>query len=120
MQSSRTNRSKFALKVGREQIPLVSVTANAKPVTTAHELAHVVQQRHCEIQLVAAPDTSAHKTIIGGFKSVSGMDSETEVIDMSTPGVRISLGDLKLKGTSSIPPSGSRAGATTTIKLSKN
>jgi hypothetical protein len=70
---------------------VVTVTANGKPVSTMHELAHVVQQRQCEIALTLSPSNQKQKTIIGGFKTMSGMDSETDVIDLSTPGSRVSL-----------------------------
>jgi hypothetical protein len=58
-----------------------------------HELTHVVQQRGCQLMLAfdETKASTAQKTIIGGFKTLSGMDSETEVIDQSLTGQRISL-----------------------------
>lgn len=90
-----------------------------------HELAHVVQQRGC--QLTLSFDTSrfdisrasaGQKTIIGGFKSLSGMDSETEVIDQSLAGQRVQLSGFRAApaGTAQHFPGNTRY---TTVKLTR-
>jgi hypothetical protein len=70
----------------------------------AHELSHVVQQgagkdkrtnrtnstselmQTLQLRSAGRIDSTDQKTIIGGFKSVSGMDSETEVIEIGSGG----------------------------------
>jgi hypothetical protein len=98
MNRAQQPQAQFALRRGREQLPLTSLLANGKPVASGHELTHVVQQRECELTLTfAQPSASAGtKTIIGGFKSLSGMDSETEVIDLARPGLGVTLKDFRI------------------------
>jgi hypothetical protein len=45
-------RTSATLVIGAERVELASIAANGKPVSTAHELAHVIQQRggvHLEV-----------------------------------------------------------------------
>lgn len=89
--------ARFALAKGRDVVPLAEVKANGRPVSTMHELAHVVQQRGCQLTLSfdETKQGAAQKTIIGGFKSLSGQDSEVEVIDQSRSGERIALSGFR-------------------------
>jgi hypothetical protein len=62
-------------------------------VSSIHELTHVVQQRGCQLTLLVEDSMAPgrQQTIVGGFKSVAGMDSETELVDQSVAGARVPL-----------------------------
>lgn len=113
-------KAKFALaRGGQVLLPVMEIKANGRPVASMHELAHVVQQRGCQLTLLVddSAATGRQKTIVGGFKSLSGMDSETEVIECSAPGMGVSLGGFR----ASSQPSQYSPGITkySTIKLTR-
>ncbi|HTE41804.1 MAG TPA: hypothetical protein VK629_13315 [Steroidobacteraceae bacterium] len=93
MQRNKQSEPQFVLSCGREQLPLASVLANGRPVANGHELAHVVQQRHCELVLafIAASGSQA----ISPFRTADGLKAEAAIIDSKSPGVRISLTKFK-------------------------
>ncbi|MBB6096194.1 hypothetical protein HNQ60_005116 [Povalibacter uvarum] len=97
--------AKFALVRGRDVVPIAEIKANGRRVSTMHELTHVVQQRGCQLTLSFDETgvSAAQKTIIGGFKSMSGMDSETEVVDQALVGERVALGGFKATGAGATP-----------------
>ena len=63
------------------------VRLNGVPLVGLHAIG---ESGRLEFQAPSA-SPSGQKTIIGGFKSMSGMDSEVEIADYAAPGVRRTL-----------------------------
>ena len=76
-------RDTLILRVGGEggqYFQVQAIYANGRQLR-AHELAHVTQQQHVNLRIDVEPMKAAkQKTIIGGFKSVSGMNSEASIV----------------------------------------
>ncbi|MEZ5351510.1 MAG: hypothetical protein R2762_02650 [Bryobacteraceae bacterium] len=77
----------FKLRRGRTELDIADVKVNGRPLVTVHELAVLGGGGTLTFAVGITPD---QRTIIGGFKSVAGMDSETELVEYNGPAVGVS------------------------------
>ncbi|MEZ5398254.1 MAG: hypothetical protein R2729_01210 [Bryobacteraceae bacterium] len=101
----------YVLKRGPVSIAISELKVDSRPLVSLLELERTGQVRFsfaCEI----TPD---QKTIIGGFKSMSGMDSETEVTALTAgnPAGRLALVGWRLESEVPVPQGSRRPGRVT-------